>query len=132
MAGFVHTLVAEVTAVGPLTFTAIEDEGASVTPGLTEFVIPNNGKIFQVQAVDGSNSAGAFAYRVKYKGNSGVVRLIDVVSPAAGEILKTFSIEAPLLEVKGDGTRAIQAEALVAGGTTPDGTLTIIVVERET
>ncbi|HXV63096.1 MAG TPA: hypothetical protein VEK15_20515 [Vicinamibacteria bacterium] len=132
MAGFVHTLVAEVLAVGPLTFTLIDDEGANVELGLTEYVIPNNGKVFQVQAVDGSNSAGAFSYRVNYRADSGVVRLIDVVSPSAGEVLKTFAVEAPLLEVKGNGTRAIRAEAIVAGGATPDGTLTIIIVERET
>jgi len=132
MAGFVHTLVAQVLAVGPLTFTLIDDEGANIEVALASYVFPNNGKIFQVQAVDGSNSAGPFAYRLIYKGDSQEVRLIDVVSPAAGEILKTFAIEAPLLEVKGNGTRALKAEAIVAGGTTPDGTLTIIVVERET
>jgi len=132
MAGFAHTLVASVTGVGPLTFTAIEDEGATITPGLTEFVFPNSGRVSQVQVVDASNSAGAFSYRLKYKGDSGTVKLIDVVSAAAGEVLKSFAIESPLLEVRGNGTRALLAEAIVAGGATPDGCLVVIVVERET
>jgi len=132
MAGFATTLVATVTGPGPLTFTAISSEGAVIATGLTEFVFPDNGKRFQVQVVDGSNSSGAFQYRLMYKGNGGTVKLIDVVSAAAGEVLKSFAVESPLLEVLGDGTRSISAEAIIAIGAPADGCLVVIVVQRET
>lgn len=132
MDGFAVTLVAEVSGPGPLTFTQISDEGAVVIPGLTEFVIPNDGKIWQILAIDASNSNGAFSYRLNYKADSGIQRLIDIVAPSAGEVLKSFANETPLLEVLGNGTRAIQAEAVQAVGAVADGTLTVIVAKRET
>lgn len=132
MEGFTVTLVADVTAPGPLTFTQISDEGAVIIPGLSEFVFPNDGKRWEVLAIDASNVTGAFAYRLNYKGDHGVVRLIDIVGPSAGEVLKSFADETPLLEVLGNGVRALQAEAVQAVGALAQGTLTVIVVKRET
>ncbi|HXV63097.1 MAG TPA: hypothetical protein VEK15_20520 [Vicinamibacteria bacterium] len=132
MDGFAVTLVAEVSGPGPLTFTQISDEGAVVIPGLTEFVFPNNGKKWQVTVIDASNSNGAFAYRLNYRSDSGIERLIDIVGPSAGEVLKSFANETPLLEVLGNGVRALQAEAIQAVGAVADGNLTVIVVQRET
>ena len=115
MAGFARTLIASVTGAGALTWTVISEEGSVVAVGVATFLFPNNGKRHQVQVVDGSNSAGAFAYRLNYVGDGGTVRLLDVVAPAAGEVLKTFAVEAPLIEVIGNGTRGLTATALVAG-----------------
>jgi len=130
MAGFVHTLVASVTDVGPITFTAIEDEGATITPGLTEFVFPDTGRVSQVQVVDASDF-GPFSFRLSYKGDSGVVKLMDIVSKTAGEVFKKFNVNKPLLEVEGNGVRALRAEALAVGAFDL-GCLVIVVVERET
>lgn len=132
MDGFAVTLVAQVSGPGPLTFTEISEEGGVVIPGLAEYVFPNNGKIWQILAIDASNSVGAFSYRLNYKGDQGIQRLIDIVAPSAGEVLKSFLPETPLLEVLGNGVRALQAEAIQAVGALADGTLTVILAMRET
>jgi len=132
MDGFAVTLVAQVSGPGPLTFTQISDEGAVIIPGLTEFVFPDNGKRWEILAIDATNVNGAFCYRLNYKSDSGIQRLIDIVAPSAGEVLKSFATETPLLEVLGNGVRALQAEAIQAVGVIAEGTLTVIVVQRET
>jgi len=133
MAGFVHTLTSgEITVVGPITFTEITNLGNTVNTGLTEWLFPTN-KISQVQVIDASNCDGSFCIRITYHLTDQVeVPLIDVVGPSAGEVLKSFAIEAPLLEILGDGEKSLFAEALDLGGAEGNrANLVIVAVERD-
>jgi hypothetical protein len=129
MTGFVHTLTAQPTVLGPVTFTVIDKQGSRVTTGVITYLFEED-RVSQVQVIDASNVDGSFAFRIIYHQQTAVdVPLIDIVAPSAGEVLKSFAVEAPLLEVAGDGVRGLTATALALGGTTPRANLTIIVIE---
>lgn len=131
MTGFVHTLTATPSAVGAITFTVIDKSGSRVTTGVTTYLFETR-RTSQVQVIDGSNCDGSFCFRLNYRQTAQqIVPLIDVVSPSVGEVLKSFAIEAPLLEVIGDGVRGLTADVLALGGTTPRGKLTVIIVETQ-
>jgi hypothetical protein len=130
---FAVTLSAVVAANGAITtFTVITERGTSITTGQTSWVFPT-GKLYNVMVVDGSNRDGAFHFRIYLNDGETQHAVIDVVSPQAGEVMKNFAVESPLLEILGDGTLALEADALALDGSpNANAFLTILVAERPT